>query len=175
MNFIPPKKRFYNQPFLRQTALLLAFVVFFELLTSGLLLTQTKEYGAEAKVIVIQKQLETHDVFSTVKAGEQIAAYLANAVRSTAFLNVLIGRDDFSRLSLSADAVEQIQEWRGLIEAKVEPGTANIVLASFDANRGRALDAVRLATAGLVEFNSLFHGGGDQVVVKLLDPQEASF
>jgi capsular polysaccharide biosynthesis protein len=174
MDFLP-KNKFFKTQLAKDIALALLIVLLFEVLGGALTLLQTPEYRAQAKVLIIQKQLETHDVFSSTKASEQLAQDLSIVISTTAFLNGILA-DGFLKGDLvqPGDDRKPLAVWQESVTVEVPAGTAIISLTSYAASPARATALVDAAYLGLLHSGVLYHGGGDQVLLKTLDPPSVS-
>ena len=126
-------------------------------------------YRAQAKLLIIQKQSLSVDAYLAAKSAEKVGKVLSEVVYSSSFFDEVwqagfnIG-DDWGE---TARARKKI--WQQRVELNSIPQTSLIEINTYHVDRVSAEQLSQAMIYVLTEKGEQYHGGGDQVEIKLVD------
>ncbi len=140
-------------------------------------LIQGFKYGAESKVLVYQKFPAGTDIYSINRSNEYLSSVLSEVVKSDSFYSEVmqagfnIDADYFNQEGNSRDI---LKKWGQTAEARpaIDSGMININI--FHPDRSEAEKIARAVNFVLVTKNQNYHGGGENVVIKVIDKPAVS-
>jgi len=154
---------------LKKKSTIMFFVFIFVILTIILSLIQPFKYGSSSQVLVIQNS-SNPDPYLASKSTEYLSNILAKVVYSNSFYeNVLnsgyyINKDYFGKTVKS-----QMKTWSKTVSAKSINDSGIIALNVYHADRSQAELIARAIAYTLQTKHGLYHGGGDNVAIKVID------
>jgi capsular polysaccharide biosynthesis protein len=133
---------------------------------------QTFEYECDASLYVIQNQdgLLAKDAYAAAKSAEKLAKNMSQMVYTGTFMervfetNYGVGRD-----ILPVEENKKRKEWNKKIETYVVPETGILDIKVYDKDKVMVEKIAQAIIYVLVTEGADFHGGGDEVEVKIAD------
>ncbi|MBU1131081.1 hypothetical protein KJ840_03045 [Patescibacteria group bacterium] len=137
----------------------------------GMLITvvQPFEYSASASVLVIHKINPNLDAYTAARAAEKLSRNLASIIYTSSFLDTIASSYLNYPLNLPAAESAKRKAWRKKIAATVSPETSILKITAYDKNPQEAEKLVFLVANTLVTRGKEYHGGGEDIVIKLID------
>ncbi|MEK7203271.1 MAG: GNVR domain-containing protein [Patescibacteria group bacterium] len=152
----------------KQTILIIALFVL--LLTAIFTLVQPFKYGSNLKVLVIQNFSANTDPYTASKSNEYLSNILDKVIYSNSFyVNVLASGFNIDKNYFSGNAKEQMKKWTKTIDSKVINDSGIITVNVYHSNRSQAEQIARAIGYTLQTKHALYHGGGNNVNVKIID------
>lgn len=135
----------------------------------GLSLLPTKYYSSEVQLLIVQKQSQYTDAYTSQKAAEKIGTNLIKVVGTFDFLNRVIATGYISGDVFSASTEVRRKQWKKMAEAELVPETGIIRITGYGTEPGKAED-VALGVMQVLTTNAAdYHGAGDTVQIKQID------
>jgi len=165
MNFKETIKIIYQRKWLIFWLTVLGAVLVFDLAV-----IQAPQYKASFKILVIQKQLTGQDIYSISKSAQYICRVLKEGIYSDSFFKKVLSLPyQVEAADFSAQLKERREEWEKSVRVRIVRDLGMIEIDVFYPNKGKA-EQITQAIAGVLEENHRFyHGGGQNVEIKILD------
>jgi len=156
---------FINYLFEKRGMILIILGIF---LFIGILFTIVRpfEYSSTSRVLIIHKINPNLDAYTAARAAEKLTQNLATIIYSSSFLETL---ETSYNVNLPPDESRRRQAWKEKITVKVQPGTSILQITAYDKNPEDAKKLDYLVANTLITQGQEYHGGGPDVVIKLLD------
>ena len=140
------------------------------LLTVIISLLQPFEYRARVGMLVIQKQTASLDAYAAARASERLALGLGNVVESESFFYQVVDTNPNINIDWPQKQDKKRQAWKRMISFNVsaETGILNIDVYAKDKDQAKMI-AGTIAHV-LTNKSAEYHGGGDSVIIKVIDP-----
>ncbi len=148
----------------------LGAVLFFDILV-----LQTPKYEASSRILVVQKQVEGQDIYSTSKSAQYISGILKEAVYSDVFFERAV--DSSAQLGMTdfpESTKKRRQEWGKAVKVKIARDLGIIGIDTFYKEAGRTDNINRAVINTLISDHRLYHGSGNNVELKVLNYPLAS-
>ncbi|MFA6393739.1 MAG: hypothetical protein WCW25_02620 [Patescibacteria group bacterium] len=135
------------------------------------------KYGADSKILVYQKFPAGTDIYSINRSNEYLSSVLAEVVKSDSFYGEVlqsgfnINEEYFSEEKNNKDI---LKKWGETAEARPGLDSGMINISVFHPNRAEAEKIARAINFVLVTKNQNYHGGGENVVLKVIDKPAVS-
>ncbi|MBI4811870.1 hypothetical protein HY798_00235 [Candidatus Falkowbacteria bacterium] len=154
----------------RKKATILLLVILFVMAGVVFTAVQPFKYGAKSKLLVVQSYADVVDPYVASKSNEYLSNVLANVVASDSFFNEVIN----SGYHVNADYFparpdKRLKEWTKTADARAVSDTGMIVVNVYHKDKYQAGQIAEAVNYILKTKNSLYHGGGDKVSVKVID------
>lgn len=144
-------------------------VIVFLILAIILSLIQPFKYGAGAQVLVIQNSANP-DPYAVSKSAEYLSNILAKVVSSNSFFNsVLDSGYAIDKTYFGQTVKAQMKTWNKTTSAKALNDFGIIFLIVYHPDRDQAELINRAVIYTLQTKHGLYHGGADNVSVKVID------
>jgi capsular polysaccharide biosynthesis protein len=124
------------------------------------------EYSSTTRVLIIHKINPNLDAYTAARAAEKLTQNLSTIIYSSSFLDTL---NTSYNINLPKDERQRRQAWKNKIAVTVEPSTSILEIRAYDKNREDAPKLAYLVANTLITQGKEYHGGGQDVVIKLLD------
>lgn len=124
------------------------------------------EYSSTTRVLIIHKINSNLDAYTAARAAEKLTQNLATIIYSSSFLDTLATSHN---INLPKDERQRRQAWKNKIAITVEPSTSILEIRAYDKSREDAQKLAYLVANTLITQGKEYHGGGQDVVIKLLD------
>lgn len=156
-----------------QTIAITALVVV--VLALGLSLLQPLQYRSRVEFLVIQKQGLSLDAYAAARASEKMASGLATIIRTKSFFDKVMGSNfGISRSNFPSDEKSLRKYWQKNTLTAVSPETSLLQVNVYHKNKKEA-NKIALAIASvLVNEASEYYGGGNEVIIKVVNEPLAS-
>ncbi|MFA6106433.1 MAG: Wzz/FepE/Etk N-terminal domain-containing protein [Patescibacteria group bacterium] len=151
---------------------IVTLVLLFLIFGLGGSLVQGFKYEASAKILVYQKFPAGTDIYSINRSNEYLSSVLAEVVKSDSFYGEVmqagfnIDADYFNEEKSSKDI---LKKWGQTAEARPAIDSGMINISVFHPDRSEAEKIARAVNFVLVTKNQNYHGGGENVVIKIID------
>ncbi|MDO9399655.1 MAG: Wzz/FepE/Etk N-terminal domain-containing protein [bacterium] len=133
-------------------------------------LVQPFKYGANLKVLVIQNFSANTDPYTASKSNEYLSNVLARVIYSNSFYNnILVSGFSVNKIYFSGNVEKQMKKWTKTINAKVINDSGIINVNVYHTNRAQAEQIAKAISYALQTKHTLYHGGGDNVKIKIID------
>ena len=165
MNFQETIKIIYQKKWLIFWLTVLGAVLVFDLVV-----IQSPQYKASFKILVIQKQLAGQDIYSISKSAQYLSKILREGIYSDSFFEkVLSSPYQVEAVDFPAQLKERRKQWEKSVKVKIVRDLGIMEIDVFYPDKEKAGQITR-AIAGILEENHRFyHGGGQNVEIKVLD------
>jgi len=135
----------------------------------GLSLLPTRYYSSEIQLLIVQKQSEYTDAYTSQRAAEKIGTNLVKVVGTFDFMNRVIATGYISGDVFSASTEERRKQWEDMVESELVPETGILRVTGYGTEPGKAED-VALGVMQVLTTNAAdYHGAGDAVQIKQID------
>lgn len=142
----------------------------FVVLSLVLTIVQPFEYRSKVDLLVIQKQTQNLDAYSTARAAEKIASNLAQVVATKSFFNAVINGDfGINRYAFPTDEIKLRKDWQKKVAVKIIPETSILSISVYDQDKKQAEKIATGIAYTLVNNSANYHGGGSDVVIKVIN------
>jgi capsular polysaccharide biosynthesis protein len=161
----------------RKKGTIITLVLLFLIFGLGGSLIQGFKYGAESKILVYQKFPAGTDIYSINRSNEYLSSVLAEVVKSDSFYGEVlqsgfnINEEYFNEEKNNKDI---LKKWGETAFARPAIDSGMINLSVFHPDRGEAEKIARAVNFVLVTKNQNYHGGGENVVLKVIDKPAVS-
>jgi len=142
----------------------MALVVILGLIVS---LIQTPQYKSSAKLLVIFSQKDMNP-YTSAQTSNYIAGILAEVVYSNSFIDNVFKTNFNLKNDLGFSQDEQIKNWKKMVKVKLQDNTGIIIIDVYNQDREQANNFAQAIGYTLITNNSLYHGSGDSVAVKMI-------
>lgn len=133
---------------------------------------QTFEYKSEASIYVIQHQegLTARDAYAAAKSAEKLAKNMSRMIYTSTFMERIFETNyGIDRNILPSEEIKKRKEWNKKIETYVVPETGILDISVYDSDKVMAEKITQAIIYVLVTEGQDFHGGGEEVEVKIAD------
>ncbi|PIZ58535.1 hypothetical protein COY23_00370 [bacterium (Candidatus Torokbacteria) CG_4_10_14_0_2_um_filter_35_8] len=136
----------------------------------------TPEYKTSVDLLVIQKQpTDRVDAFGAAKSAEYLSSILNKAIYSSSFYNtVLDSTEGVSKRAYGSTPTEIAKAWDKQVDSKVVGETGIIHIEVYNSSLKASNKLAQAIASNLINNAGQYHGGGDNVEVKILDDPKAS-
>lgn len=145
------------------------FVFIFVILAIILSLIQPFKYGSSSQVLVIQNS-SNPDPYLTSKSTEYLSNILAKVVYSNSFFENVLDSGYYVDKNYFGETIkDQMKIWSKTISAKAVNDSGIISLTVYHTDRSQAELINRAVAYTLQTKHGLYHGGGENVSIKVID------
>jgi capsular polysaccharide biosynthesis protein len=128
-----------------------------------------QQYRAQTKLLIIQHQSLSLDAYLAAKSAEKVSKVLSEVVHSSSFFDEIWQ----AGFNIGSDWGQTDKQRRKLWEKRVDLNsisqTSLIEVNTYHTDRASAEQLAQAMIYVLVEKGAQYHGGGDQVEIKLID------
>lgn len=158
----------------RKKQTIISLSLLFLILSAILTFSQPLKYGAEAKLLVVQKTQYGTDPYQVNKANEYIGNVLADVVESNTFFNEVMNSGfDIEKSYFSEQLSEQMKDWKKTVSS--DSGNRGVISVSvFHPDKYQADQIIRAINSVLKDKHGLYHGSGDQVEIRVMNQPSLS-
>ncbi|HOY55923.1 MAG TPA: hypothetical protein PLH37_00630 [bacterium] len=139
-------------------------------LTVGLSLLRPFEYRSRTNLLVIQKQALSLDAYASARASERLASNLASVVKTESFFAQVLNSNFDIKVAWPSKENERRDFWKKMITTSIAPETGILTVDVFYKDDEQAKIISQAVAYVLVNKSAEYHGGGDSVVIKVVDP-----
>ena len=144
--------------------------VFGVVLFFDLSLLQTPQYEAKSKVLVIQKQTQGQDIYTVSKSAQYLSRALKEGIYSDDFFQeVMSSSDKVSFNDFPENNKDRREKWQEGIEVIIFQDLGSMAIEVYHPNAKKAQAINQAITNTLAQNHQDYHGGGNNVSVKVLD------
>jgi capsular polysaccharide biosynthesis protein len=133
-------------------------------------LLQLFEYRARVNLLIIQKQTATLDAYGAARASQSLANNFATVVKTDSFFKKVIASNSQIDVTWPLKEDQRRKTWNKMIGASVAPETGILTLNVYQKNPDQAKLIANTIASVLATQGSEYHGGGDSVSIKIVDP-----
>ncbi|MEW6407988.1 MAG: Wzz/FepE/Etk N-terminal domain-containing protein [Patescibacteria group bacterium] len=145
-------------------------VVFTTVFSFGASLIQTPKYKASVKVLIIQKQANRMDAYTASRSAQAIGEVLSKVVYTSSFFDQVMQTGfKIEKEQFSKDIEKREKEWKEMISASVIDEAGTVQINVFHFNQKQAEQIAYAITYVMVTNGSQYHGGGEQIEIKMID------
>lgn len=130
---------------------------------------QPFEYSATTQMLIIQKQEGNLDAYTATKSAEKIGKNLSSIVYTSSFYNQVIESAEEINAKFPQDSRERRKQWKENVKVSVIPETGILEIDVYDTDRNFAANLVKTVAYTLVDKGAEYHGGGQDVEIKIVD------
>lgn len=135
----------------------------------GLSFIPTQLYSSEVSLLIVQKQDNYVDPYTSQKSAEKLGTNLVSVVDTFDFMNRVIATGQVSADLFSVSTEERRKQWQQIIDAEMVADTGVLRITAYAPTVGEVEDIV-LAVAEVLTTNARdYHGGGDTIEIKQID------
>ena len=148
----------------------LAIVLLFLFLTAIFTVVQPFKYSSGSQLLIIQNFSKNTDPYTASKSNEYLSNILARVILSNSFYNnVLTSGFNINKNYFSGSAKEQMKKWDNTVSANAINDSGIIALTVYHSDRDQAEQIARAIGYTLQTKHTIYHGGGDNVNIKIID------
>lgn len=155
----------------RKKATILSWVILFLALAVIFTAIQPFKYGAKSKLLVVQSYDGIVDPYAASRSNEYLSNVLASVVSSESFFYEAVNSGfyvDQSYFPQRAD--KRLKEWNKTVDAKAVNDTGIIIVNVYHRDKYQAEQIASAINYVMKAKNGLYHGAGERVSVKVVDP-----
>jgi capsular polysaccharide biosynthesis protein len=148
---------------------IISFVLIFIFLASIFTVVQPFKYGSKAQVLIIQDSVSL-DAYTAAKSTEYLSNILAKVISSNSFFeNVLNSGYAVSKNYFGQTVKDQMKIWNKTVSAKSNSDSGIISINVYHKDRSQTDLIARAVVYTLQTKHGLYHGGADNVSIKVID------
>ncbi|MEK7158776.1 MAG: Wzz/FepE/Etk N-terminal domain-containing protein [Patescibacteria group bacterium] len=141
-------------------------------LVVSLLLPQ--EYRSTARLLVIQLQSPSLDAYAASKSSERLAQTLSRVVSTDSFYHQVAIANPAVQSPYLDHSEKRRKAWIRSVEVSQVPETGILEISAYDKDRVQSALLAQTVSFVLTQHGADYHGGGDQVIIREIDPPLAS-
>ena len=146
-----------------------SFVFIFLILALILTVIQPFKYGSSSQVLIIQNSVSA-DPYTASKSTEYLSNILAKVVYSNSFFeNVLNSGYAIDKNYFGQTIKSQMKTWNKTVSAKSNNDSGIISINVYHKDRSQTDLIARAVVYTLQTKHGLYHGGGENVSIKVID------
>ncbi|MFA4941624.1 MAG: Wzz/FepE/Etk N-terminal domain-containing protein [Patescibacteria group bacterium] len=154
------------------TILSVAFLFFF--LSLAITFISPLEYRATTKLLITQND-NSGDAYTLSRSNQFLSSVLSEVVYSSSFFDqVLKAGFNIDQTIFSSDQNKNMKKWRHMVSARSIGDTGMIVIDTYNKDKYQVSQVNQAVAYILQTKNSLYHGLGDKVSVKVIDKTSVS-
>ncbi|MAF20147.1 MAG: hypothetical protein CMI55_00500 [Parcubacteria group bacterium] len=158
-------KILYQKKWLIFWLTVLGAVLFFDLIV-----IQPAQYKANFKILVIQKQLAGQDIYSISKSSQYLSQILKEAIYSDSFFDAVIQAPyQIETTDFPITSKQRQKQWKRTVKVKIARDLGIMEIDVFYPDKQKAKQISQAVVNILTKDHRLYHGGGQNVELKLLD------
>lgn len=128
-----------------------------------------QQYRAQAKLLVIQHQSQSLDAYLAAKSAEKVGKVLSEIVYSSSFFDEVWQAGFNIGTDWGETPRDRRKIWKKRVSLNPIPQTSLIEINTYHTDGVSVEQLAQAMIYVLVERGSQYHGGGDQVQIKLVD------
>lgn len=145
------------------------FVIIFLILATILSLIQPFKYNSNSQILVIQNS-GNPDPYLASKSTEYLSNILAKVVSSNSFFENVLNSGYYVNKTYFGETVkDRMEVWPKTVSARAINDSGIISLDVYHPDKSQAELINRAVIFTLQTKHGLYHGGGDNVVIKIID------
>lgn len=126
-------------------------------------------YSSDVSLLIVQKQQQYTDAYTSQKAAEKLGKNLISVVETFDFMNRVVATGYVSPDVLSSSTEVRKKQWKRMVTASMIPETGVLKIRAYGIDPETA-ENVALGVATVLTTNSRdYHGGGDSVEIRQID------
>ncbi len=146
-----------------------SFVFIFLILATILTVVQPFKYGASSQILIIQNSISS-DPYTASKSTEYLSNILAKVVYSNSFFeNVLNSGYAVDKSYFGQTVKKQMKTWNKTVSTKANNDSGIITINVYHKDRTQTDLIARAIVYTLQTKHGLYHGGADNVSIKVID------
>lgn len=154
------------------TILSVTFLFFF--LSLAITFISPLEYRATTKLLITQND-NSGDAYSLSRSNQFLSSVFSEVVYSSSFFDqVLKAGFNIDQTVFTSDQNKNMKKWRHMVSAKSIGDTGMIVIDTYSENKYQVSQVNQAVAFILQTKNSLYHGLGDKISVKIIDKTSVS-
>ncbi|NCN07527.1 hypothetical protein GW933_02425 [Candidatus Falkowbacteria bacterium] len=154
----------FNSKNIKTILFITVIVVIFGLVIS---LIQTPKYKSSAKLLVIFSQ-EDMNPYTSAQTSNYIAGILEEVIYSDSFIDAVF-KTNFDLINdFSFSPEKKSKQWKKMVKPKLEDNKGIITIDVYHKDKEQANNFAQAISYTLITNHSLYHGSGDNVVVKMI-------
>jgi capsular polysaccharide biosynthesis protein len=134
----------------------------------GLSFVPTQLYSSEVSLLIIQKQDQYVDPYTSQKAAEKLGQNLVSVIGTFDFMNRVLATGTVSPDLFSSSTEARKKQWQKIVSAEMIAETGVLHVTTYGPSAGEAEDIV-LAVSTVLTSNSADYYGSDGVQIKQID------
>lgn len=135
-----------------------------------LMVIQPVQYKVSSKVLVIQKQIAGQDIYSISKSSQYLSQIMRQAIYSDTFFNEVIkSPHQIQATDFSAETKQRRKQWQKTVRVGITRDLGILEIEVFYPEKEKAERISQAVISVLTKDHQLYHGGGQNVVLKVLD------
>lgn len=139
-------------------------------LVFDLMVIQVPRHKASSKVLVIQKQVAGQDIYTVSKSAQYLTRILKEGIYSDSFFEKIIQSPyGVEESDFSPKPKERREEWEKSVQTIIVRDLGVMEINVFYPDKEKVEQISRAITNVLLVNHSLYHGGGENVVLRVLD------
>lgn len=153
----------------RKKVTIFFIVIIFLILAIILSIIQPFKYGSSSQILVIQN-FSNQDPYLASKSTEYLSNILTKVIYSNSFFANVLNSGYFINKNYFGQTIKnQMKIWNKTVSAKAVNDTGIISLEVYHTDRVQAEMIVRAVVYTLQIKHGLYHGGGNNVSIKIID------
>ncbi|GEM_PF-533971 len=138
-------------------------------------LFQPFQYRTDGKVLIIQKQTSGFDPYLAIKATERLAEELSQIIFTSSFITrVSESGYRFPPSFFPSDPIGLKKQWKKWVTVNNIPAAGILKIQTYHEDRELSLMLAKAIADVLVTQGDEYHGGGEEIVMKVVDDPVAS-
>lgn len=130
---------------------------------------QKPKYEAGSRILVVQKQAAGQDIYTISKSAQYLTGILKEAVYSDSFFNKVVLWAPTLKSGFSGQVKERRKEWKSSLKVDIVRDLGEMKISVYSLEKDQAEQINRAVTEVLGKEHNFYHGGGDNVQIKILD------
>lgn len=132
-------------------------------------IVQVPEYQSGARILIIQKSLQDSDAFIAARSSERLSIILSEVINSNYFFNNVLAANDKIINDFGKDPTERKDEWKRQVRNRINSDKGIMDIEVYDKSRDQAKEIIGGILKELTENGNKYHGGGNNVEIKVID------
>ncbi|MFH0972913.1 MAG: hypothetical protein V1768_02930, partial [Patescibacteria group bacterium] len=151
---------------------ILSVLILFFIITIIITAIQPFKYGSVSRLLVVQNFPAGTDPYAISKSNEYLSAILAKVVTSNLFYSDIMSAGfniDKNYFTQKGEGKKEMKKWEETASARALSDTGIIEIQVFHPNREQLAQISQAINYVLKTKNNIYHGGGNNVDVKVID------
>lgn len=139
-----------------------------------LTLIQPFEYRSSSQLLIIQKHNPNLDAYTASRSAERLSKNLSNVIYTSSFFEKVMNSGFDLKDKFSKNEAKRRSQWKRKVVAQVSMETGMLRISVYDRDKVQAKEFTQAIAHVLSTKGEEYHGGGEDVEIKLVDAPLAS-
>ncbi len=154
----------------RKKQTIVSVVVIFIVFTAIFTFIQPLKYRVESRVLLVQTNTAGNDLYAIARTNEYLGSIMSRVIPSNTFFNQAINSGyKIDKDYFEGDTRRKMKKWEKTVVARSLNESGIIEVSVFHTSKYQGEQIARAVNYVLREKHDLYHGLGENVVIKIID------